>query len=50
MTSGKTPTISVVMIVKNESKVLARFLETVKGSDEIIICDTGSIDDTVEIA
>ena len=50
MTSGKTPTISVVMIVKNESKVLARCLETVKDADEIIVCDTGSIDDTVEIA
>ena len=38
------------MIVKNESAVLARCLESVKGVDEIFIADTGSIDNTVEIA
>src|SRR4051812_33941627 len=42
--------ISVVMIVKNEEALLARCLESVKGADEIIICDTGSHDRTVEIA
>lgn len=42
--------ISVVMIVKNEEAMLARCLESVKGADEIIICDTGSIDRTVEVA
>ena len=39
------------MIVKNEEKVLARCLESVKDIvDEIIIVDTGSNDKTKEIA
>ena len=39
------------MIVKNEEKVLARCLESVRGVvDEIIIVDTGSTDKTVAIA
>ena len=38
------------MIVKNEQAMLASALETVKEADEIVICDTGSEDDTVEIA
>lgn len=42
--------ISVVMIVKNEEVLLGRCLESVKEADEIIICDTGSTDRTVEIA
>lgn len=46
----KKPTISVVMIVKNEEAMLAHCLESVKEADEIIICDTGSQDNTVEIA
>ncbi len=44
------PKISVVMIVKNEEEMLARCLESVKGADEIIVCDTGSIDKTIEVA
>ncbi len=44
-------TISLCMIVKNEEKVLARCLESVKDIvDEIIIVDTGSTDKTKEIA
>lgn len=43
-------TISTVLIVKNEEAMLARCLESVKDSDEIIVVDTGSIDNTVEIA
>ena len=42
--------ISTVLIVKNEEAMLARCLESVKDSDEIIVVDTGSIDNTVEIA
>lgn len=38
------------MIVKNESAMLARCLESVKGLDAIFIADTGSTDNTVEIA
>lgn len=44
-------TISVCMIVKDEEKVLARCLDSLKGlADEIIIVDTGSTDRTKEIA
>lgn len=38
------------MIVKNEEDLLARCLESVRLADEIIVCDTGSTDRTVEIA
>lgn len=38
------------MIVKNEEALLARCLESVKDADAIYICDTGSVDRTVEIA
>lgn len=44
-------TVSVCMIVKNEEKVLARCLDSLKGiADEIIIVDTGSTDSTKRIA
>lgn len=43
-------TISAVLIVKNEEVLLGRCLDSVKDADEIIICDTGSTDSTVEIA
>ena len=44
-------TISVCMIVKNEEKVLARCLDSLKDLwDELIIVDTGSTDKTKEIA
>lgn len=43
--------LSVCMIVKNEHDVLARILTQVqKFADEIVIVDTGSTDDTVDIA
>lgn len=39
-----------VMIVKNESRIIARCLDSVKSIiDGISICDTGSTDNTVEI-
>ena len=44
------PKISVCMIVKDEEALLERCLESVKDFDEIVICDTGSEDKTVEIA
>lgn len=44
-------TISLCMIVKNEEKVLARCLESIRDAvDEIIIVDTGSSDNTKNIA
>lgn len=43
--------ISLCMIVKNEEKILARCLDSLKDlMDEIIIIDTGSTDSTKEIA
>lgn len=42
--------ISAVLIVKNESQVLDKCLSSLKGADEIIVCDTGSTDNTIEIA
>jgi len=45
------PTIGVLMIVKNESAHLAACLDTVKDwVDEIVIVDSGSTDNTAEIA
>lgn len=43
-------TISVSMICRDSADVLARCLESVKGADEIIVVDTGSTDNTREIA
>lgn len=44
-------TISLCMIVKNEERILARCLDSIKDlMDEIIIVDTGSSDQTKEIA
>ena len=42
--------ISVCVIAKNEADVLGRCLESVKGLDEIVVVDTGSTDNTKEIA
>ncbi|MCM3661973.1 glycosyltransferase family 2 protein [Georgenia satyanarayanai] len=44
------PTISAVLIVKDEEDYLARCLESVRWVDEIVVYDTGSSDRTVEIA
>lgn len=42
--------ISVALIVKNEADHIETVLSSVKGADEIIVCDTGSEDNTVELA
>lgn len=43
--------LSVILIVKDESAVLSQCLESVVGiADEIVVCDTGSTDDTAAIA
>ena len=45
-----TPTLCLNMIVKNESKVIRRLLESVAPFlDSYCICDTGSTDDTIDI-
>jgi glycosyltransferase involved in cell wall biosynthesis len=43
-------TISAVLIVKNEGVLLNKCLKSLINFDEIIICDTGSEDNTIEIA
>jgi len=42
--------LSCVLIVKNEEEILTHCLDSIKGADEIIVCDTGSTDKTIEIA
>ena len=47
---SKLPTICLNMIVKNESRVIGRLLESVVPLiDSYCICDTGSTDNTKEI-
>jgi glycosyltransferase involved in cell wall biosynthesis len=44
------PTLCLNMIVKNESKIIRRLMESVSPIiDCYCICDTGSTDDTIEI-
>lgn len=42
--------ISACLIVKNEKDHIQNVLESLKGVDEIIVCDTGSTDNTVDLA
>ncbi len=44
------PSLSVIIITKNEAQKIARCLESVKFANEIIILDSGSTDETVAIA
>jgi len=41
--------LSVVIITKNEEKIISRCLDAVKWANEIIVVDSGSTDDTVSI-
>ena len=43
------PTLSVILITKNEAELVGRCLESVKWADEIVVLDSGSMDDTVAI-
>lgn len=42
--------LSASIILKNESKDMEKMLQSLAGFDEIVIVDTGSVDNTVEIA
>jgi glycosyltransferase involved in cell wall biosynthesis len=42
--------LSASLIVKNEEAHIEECLKSIQGVDEIIVCDTGSTDNTVEIA
>ena len=51
MRSPASPTLSLALIVKNESRCLARCLRSVQPIvHEIVVVDTGSTDDTLRIA
>ena len=43
------PTLSVIIITKNEADQIRRCLRSVTWADEIIVVDSGSTDGTVEI-
>lgn len=43
------PKIAVYGIFKNEEKFIKRYLDSVKDADEIVLCDTGSTDNTKEL-
>ncbi len=43
------PSIGVAIICKNEEVMIERCLASVAGADQIVVCDTGSSDNTVEI-
>lgn len=46
-----TPTLSAVLIAKNESLTIARVVQqAAQFCDEVVVCDTGSTDDTVALA
>ncbi len=48
--SDGMPVISAYIITKNEEKNIGRALESVRWMDELIVLDSGSTDNTVEIA
>ncbi|HQV30275.1 MAG TPA: tetratricopeptide repeat protein [Calditrichia bacterium] len=51
MSNQERPTLSLCMIVRNESRFLADCLSSVRDVvDQIVVVDTGSTDNTVEIA
>ena len=50
MPKNKTMKVSFAIIAKNEKNSITKCLESLKGADEIVVCDTGSEDNTIEIA
>lgn len=45
----KPPTLSAAIICKNEAKCIATMLRSIADADEIVVVDTGSQDETLEI-
>ena len=48
--TGDRPSLSAIVITKNEEAVIGRCLDSVQWADEIIVVDSGSTDRTMEIA
>ena len=48
-TSRSKPTLSAIIITKNEERCIAKCLQSVEWADEIIVLDSGSTDGTVDI-
>lgn len=48
--TGEHPSLSAIVITKNEEAVIKRCLDSVQWADEIIVVDSGSTDRTMEIA
>ncbi len=48
--SEPRPTISAYLITRNEERNIARAIESVRWMDEVVVLDSGSTDQTVEIA
>ena len=48
--STSTPSITAVIIARNESKMIAQALSTVEWCDQVLVIDNGSSDDTAQIA
>lgn len=46
----KTPSITAIILVKNEELMLANCIETLRWCQEIVVVDTGSTDQSIEIA
>jgi len=46
----KKPKLSIIIITKDEEKMIGDCLESIKWADEIVLVDSGSTDKTVEIA
>ena len=42
--------LSAALIVRDEEQMLSGCLESIKDADEIVVVDTGSMDDTIKIA
>jgi len=47
---NKTQNLSVIIIAKNEEKMIKECLESIRWANEVVLVDTGSTDKTIEIA
>lgn len=50
MTESNRPTITAVIIAKNEAEMIVNCIETLRWCDDIVVIDTASTDDTAELA